>query len=206
MKLMMKKEFEIDDQEIISKILDEAQYGTLALCAHNKPYSLPINFVEIDNQIYFHGAKKGKKIDFLKENSFASFSVVESYSMIQSYFSSTKGLACPATHFFKSVIIDGQIEFIDNYDEKVLMLDQLMVKLQPEGNYKPLDKEVYTKAINATTIYKLVPQTTKAKFKFGQNLTEERFDMIIEHLQNRAQEKDIATIKLMKEFKKARIL
>ena len=31
-------------------------------------------------------------------NALASFSVVEPYSMIQSYFSSTGNLACPATH------------------------------------------------------------------------------------------------------------
>ena len=44
-------------------------------------------------------------IDILKNNQFASFSVVESYSMIQSYFSSNDKLACPATQFFKSIIM-----------------------------------------------------------------------------------------------------
>lgn len=197
----MKQIFEITDKEIINEVLNNAEYGTLAICDNNKPYSLPINFVELNNEIYFHGSKKGRKIDILKNNQFASFSVVESYSMIQSYFSSNDELACPATHFFKSIIIDGKIKFVKNYDEKVKVLSELMKKLQKEGKYKPLSEEVYQKAINATTIYKLIPNEIKAKFKFGQHLNQERFDMIIKHLEERGDEKDILTIKLMKELK-----
>ena len=162
---------------------------------------MPINFVELNNEIYFHGSKKGRKIDILKNNQFASFSVVESYSMIQSYFSSNDKLACPATQFFKSIIIDGEIKFVENYDEKVKVLSELMKKLQKEGKYKPLSEEVYQKTINATKIYKLIPNEIKAKFKFGQHLNQERFDMIIKHLEERGNEKDILTIKLMKKLK-----
>jgi len=197
----MKQIFEITNKEIINEVLNNAEYGTLAICDKNKPYSLPINFVELNNEIYFHGSKKGRKIDILKNNQFASFSVVESYSMIQSYFSSNDELACPATQFFKSIIIDGEIKFVENYDEKVKVLSELMKKLQKEGKYKPLSEEVYQKAINATTIYKLIPNEIKAKFKFGQHLNQERFDMIIKHLEIRGNKKDILTIKLMKELK-----
>lgn len=44
----MKKMFEVTDEITISQILENAKYGTLALCANNKPYSLPINFVELN--------------------------------------------------------------------------------------------------------------------------------------------------------------
>ncbi len=115
----MKRIFEITDKNMISEILHNAKYGTLALCIDNKPYSLPINFVEIDEVIYFHGSKKGKKIDIIKNNCNASFCVVESLSLLPSYFSTHKGDACPATHLFKSVIIDGEIKFIEKYEEKV---------------------------------------------------------------------------------------
>jgi len=197
----MKQVFEIKNKTIINEVLNNAEYGTLAICNNNKPYSLPINFVELNNEIYFHGSKKGRKIDILKNNQFASFSVVESYSMIQSYFSSNDELACPATQFFKSIIIDGEIKFVENYDEKVKVLSELMKKLQKEGKYKPLSEEVYQKTINATKIYKLIPNEIKAKFKFGQHLNQERFDMIIKHLEERGNEKDILTIKLMKKLK-----
>lgn len=196
----MKQIFEIKDKKIIKEVLENAEFGTLAICDENKPYSLPVNFVELDGEIYFHGSKKGRKIDILKRNQLASFSVVESYSLIPSYFSSKEGLACPATQFFKSVIIDGQVKFVENYDEKVQALSTFMKKLQKEGGYRPLDEEIYKKAIDATTVYKLIPNETRAKFKFGQHLTKERFDMIIEQLESRGDKKDILTIKLMKEL------
>ena len=196
---VLKNIFKVENQEIIHNILDKAEYGTLATCRDNKPYSLPLNFVRIDDCLYFHGSKKGRKIDILKENLFASFSVVEPYSIISSYFSSKENLACPATHFFKSVIIDGKVEFVKNYEEKVQALAALMQKLQKEGKYKPLGDEVYKKMIDATTIYRLNIREISAKFKFGQNLSQERFDMIVEHLATRGDEKDMETMRLMKE-------
>ncbi len=60
---------------------------------------------------------------------------------------------------------------------------------------------VNKKSISATIIYKLVPDVIKAKFKFGQHLDEERFNMIIEHLESRGKKTDKTTVKLMKEFK-----
>ena len=197
----MKSIFEIKNKEIIKEILDLAEFGTLAICKDDKPYSLPINFVYLNRCIYFHGSAKGRKIDILKENPFASFSVVEPYSVIQSYFSSTDDLACPATHFFKSVVIDGKIEFVKKDEEKVQALSALMQKLQKEGKYIPLKDEVYKKIIDATTVYKINIDNISAKFKFGQHLSQERFDMIIEHLKKRATKKDLSTIELMKEMK-----
>ncbi len=197
----MKSIFKVENLEIIYEVLDKAQYGTLAICRDDKPYSLPLNFVRIDDNLYFHGSKKGRKIDILKANLFASFSVVEPYSVISSYFSSKENLACPATHFFKSVIIDGKIEFVENYEEKVQAVAALMQKLQKEGKYKPLEDEVYEKMIDSTTIYKLNIVKTGAKFKFGQHLSQERFDMILEHLQKRGDKRDIETIKLMEELR-----
>lgn len=197
----MKQIFEIKDKNIINQVLDKAEFGTLAICCDNKPYSLPINFVRIDDVLYFHGSKKGKKIDILKNNSLASFSVVEVYSVIQSYFSSNDNFACPATQFFKSIIIDGEIKFIKDYAKKVLALQKLMEKLQPEGKYKSLSNKEYEKAINATKVFTLEATEIRAKFKFGQHLDQNRFNMIIKHLEDRGQEVDKATIEFMKSLK-----
>ncbi len=197
----MKQTIEITDKQTIDDILNKATYGTLALCKDHRPYSLPINFVSFDEVVYFHGSKKGKKIDIIKANSFASFSVVEAYSVVPSYFGSNDGLACPATHFYSSVIIDGDIKFVDDCDEKIAMLTKLMQKLQQEGKYRPLDESIYTKMINATTIYKLVPQSLTAKVKLAQQYTKEKFDNIIKHLEQRGDHKDILTTKLMIQLK-----
>ena len=196
----MKPQFEIKDNNLITAILKKVEYGSLALCKENRPYCVPINYVYQDGAFYFHGAKKGKKMEFIEANAFASLSVVEPFSLIPSYFSSSENLACPATHFFRSVTIDGEIEIVSDYNEKVTALQALMEKLQPEGKYKHLSDEAYTKMIDATAVFKLIPHEIRGKIKLGQHLPKERFEMIVEHLQERNNAIDSATIKEMKIF------
>ncbi len=197
----MKAQVRIKDKNIIVKLLEDVEYGTLALSKNNIPYSLPINFVYAEDTIYFHGSKKGKKKDFMSENNLASFSVVEPFSLIQSYFSSKDNLACPATHFFKSVICDGEIVFVYEYEEKVKALSLLMKKLQPEGKYIPLDDKIYLNMINATEVFKLKIKNIEGKLKLGQNLPKDRFNMILEYLENRGFDLDKETITQMKEYR-----
>jgi nitroimidazol reductase NimA-like FMN-containing flavoprotein (pyridoxamine 5'-phosphate oxidase superfamily) len=198
----MQKIVEITDKNLIKEVLDNVEYGTLALCVDNKPYSLPINFVEYNNEMFFHGAKKGKKIDYINKNANSSFSVVEAYSLLPSYFSTDTGNATPATHLFKSIIIDGKIEFVEDYNEKAQALEALMKKYQKEGNYTPLHDSMYEKIITATCIYKLIPEQTKAKFKLGQAFTKERYERVTSHLKQRGTPKDLETLKLIEEFKR----
>jgi len=163
----MKQAFEITDKKIIQNFFDRAEYGTLALCADDVPYS---------------------------------FSVVESYSLLPSYFSNTEGLACPATQFFKSIIIDGEAVVVESREEKAKMFEALMQKLQPESQYRSFDEEAYDKVLKATAVIKIVPTETRAKFKFGQHLNEERFDMIIKHLKERGEVLDLETVSLMEQY------
>ncbi len=194
----MKQIFEVKDKEIIQNLIDEVDFGVLAICKENIPYSVPLNFVFLDDNIYFHGAKKGKKVDIFTSNPKASFCVVKEYSFIPSYFSTDEGKACPATQFFKSVICSGEIKIVENFDEKTKALQCLMKKMQKEGGYVPLSqKEVYEKMINATLVYKLVISDISCKFKFGQNFSDERFTRVVEHLRARGNKMDKLTIEEM---------
>jgi len=197
----MKENTRIKDEKIIEKIIDDAEYGTLALCdVKGKPYALPINYVRIGDDLYFHGSKKGRKIEALESNKQASFSIVETLSFVPSYFSTKEDLACPATQFYRSVSIDGRIEFVDDYKEKVLALSKLMEKLQPEGKYQSMSKAVYLKAIDATRIFKLIPNEITGKFKLGQQHSKERLELIIKNLEARGTQTDLETVALMREL------
>ena len=197
----MKENTRIKDKKIIKKIIDTAEYGTLALCdTEGKPYALPINYVRIGDDLYFHGSKKGRKIEAIESNKQASFSIVETLSFVPSYFSTKEDLACPATQFYRSVSIDGFIEFVDDYKEKVLALSKLMEKLQPEGKYQSMSKAVYQKAIDATRIFKLIPNEISGKFKLGQQHSKERLELIIKNLEARGTQTDLKTVALMREI------
>jgi len=193
----MNPHFEIKDIHQIHSVLDSVEYGTLALSVDDVPYAVPLNFVRIGECIYFHGALNNKKMKMLSRNPHVSFSVVENYALIDSNFSSTEGLACPATQFFKSVSIEGSVEIVESREEKVTMFKALMQKLQPTGGYKPFDDKVYETALKSTAVYKLVSSQITCKFKFGQHLSAERFEMIIEHLKQRNTQIDKETIEMM---------
>ncbi len=193
----MKSQFEIKNKNEMEDILKNVSYGTLALCKDNLPYTLPINFVKIDEYIYFHGKKGGKKMSYIKENPIASFSVVESYSIIPSYFSTKDNRACFATHFFKSVNIEGEIEIVKNYDTKVKALECLMQKLQPQGGYLPLKEPLYEQRIDAVEIFRLKIIKITAKVKLAQHLPNERYEMILDNLEKRGEFLDKKTIENM---------
>ncbi len=195
--------FEITNNTIIYDILDKAEYGTLALSMDNKPYAVPVNFVRIEKDIYFHGALQNKKMKMIEQNPNVSFSVVEPYAVIDSDFSSDEGLACPATQFFKSVSIEGIATRVENRDEKAAALEALMRKLQPKGGYAPLTDAAYDKALRATAIVKIEVVHRSGKFKFGQHLSQERFDRIIAHLHKRDTPLDHETITIMQNQRKS---
>ena len=194
----MKNIFRITDKEVINDVLDKSEYGTLALCVDDIPYAVPVNYVRIDEAIYYHGALSNKKMKMLRTNPKVSFSVVENYALIDSDFSSNEGLACPATQFFKSVSMDGVAVVIESREEKALMFEALMKKLQPKGGYKAFSDSAYTTAMKATAVVKIDVQSMSCKFKFGQHLSNERFEMICEHLEERGSMLDKKTIEIMK--------
>jgi len=195
----MKKAFEVTDKKLIAALLDEAEYGVLAL-GGDRPYAVPVNFVWLDDAIYFHSSPKGKKMRMLKENRFVSFSVVTDTVLIPSYFSSTEGLACPASAFFKSVTIDGEAEMVDARDEIAAAFTAMMEKLQPEGQYTSFDSADYDKHFAALAMVRINVQALSAKFKFGQTLNAERFAMVIEHLEQRGRDIDLLTARAMQQL------
>ena len=185
--------------EAIDALLDRVEYGTLAVSGEGVPYAVPVNFVRIGRDIYFHGAQKNRKMRMIADNPRVSFSVTEPLALIDSDFSSRDGLACPATQFFASVSIEGQAAIVEDRDEKARALQALMEKLQPKGGYVPLSDGAYDQAIRATAIVRITPETISGKQKAGQNLTPERFEMIVRNLEMRGRAGDPETVAVMRE-------
>ncbi len=201
---MRRKEFHITYNADIQEVLNSINYGVLGLIdEEGYPYTVPLNFVYHDGAIYAHGAttQNSKKIKSIKANNKASFTAVQEYSLLPSYFTGSE-LACPATQFFKSVFVRGKVELVDDADEKIAVLSAMMRKLQPTGRYEPITaaNEEYTKELNATALIKLVPNIFTAKFKFGQNQKPEAFERLIAELEKRGDIIDKETVRMMKKY------
>ena len=193
---MRRNEFNIDNHEAMRELLASCEYGTLSLSSSTKPYGVPLNFAWWEEGIVFHGAKEGKKVNLIAQNPQASFCVVKPYAFIPSYFSQTTS-ACPATQFFASVIIEGEVTVLSDVGQKADVLSALMQKLQPECQYEPISYEnpIYTKMLDATAVFYLKATQSAFKLKMAQNLSLERKKSLIDALEKRGSALDNETIK-----------
>ena len=196
---MRRSEFNIENHEAMLELLASCEYGTLCLSDEKTPYGVPLNFAWWEEGIVFHGAKEGKKVELITRNPKAYFSVVKPYAFIPSHFSHTTS-ACPATQFFASVSLEGEVSVLENSAEKAKGLNALMQKLQPEGHYETISETnpIYTKMLEATAVFYLKAKQTSFKLKMGQNLNKERKIGLIEELEKRGSALDIETVRLIR--------
>jgi uncharacterized protein len=111
-----------------------------------KPYVLPFNFGTDDEYIWFHSAKTGKKIDILKLHP----SVCVAFSSDYELGSRHGHVACSYFMKYKSVLVYGEVEVIDDYDLKINGMNIIM------KHYTGKDDFSYNApAINNVEIFRL---------------------------------------------------
>lgn len=92
----------IPDNEV-RDILKNGSYGILGVSGDfDYPYTVPLNYIYIDDKIYFHCAEKGHKLDAIEKNSKVSFCVVAKSDVDAKRF----------TTKYKSVIVFGKAKII----------------------------------------------------------------------------------------------
>lgn len=110
-----------------------------------KPYVIPMNFGYKDDVIYFHGAQQGKKVDVLKNN--PAVSVVFSTDHDLRYVN--EEVACSWGMRYRSVIVYGTAEFVEDADEKVRSLNIIM------ANYSDREFEYNDPAIREVMVFRV---------------------------------------------------
>ena len=139
------------------------------------PQIIPMNFVFLNDSVYMHSHIRGEKIENIKRNSKVGFEVDRNLEFLPSYFSDPEDASLADTLYI-SVVIKGEALLVENNEEKVLALNGLMKKYQPEGRYKPMDKDM--DVLDATAVIKIIPKEMNGKYKIGQNMSkEEKIDL-----------------------------
>lgn len=201
---MRRAEFEVKDPKAVESVLGECDYGVLSVISGGEPYGVAVNFVYRDGKIYFHGSLEGRKAEAIGACAGVSFLVVKPYAFIPSYFSDSRA-ACPATQYFASVHMEGDVVRLDDPKEKASGLGALMEKMQPERKYEPIDaaNPIYTKMLEKTGVYALLPDSITLKVKAGQNLSDERKHDLAEKLRQRGGLDDLLTTKAVTAYAKS---
>jgi uncharacterized protein len=128
----MKKRL-FDNQTDIEKIINKCEVCYVAMTdENNMPYVLPFNFGYSNKRLYLHGTKTGRKIDILKRNN----NVCVTFSTDHSLVYQNDSVACSFTMKFRSVVAFGKVVFVEDYNEKVAILNKIMTKYTgKEYNY-----------------------------------------------------------------------
>jgi hypothetical protein len=197
---MRRQDCEMSEPEELEGVLARAEWGTLGLVsAQGTPVLVPLNFVFHQDQIFFHGAKAGEKFGLIQAAPQASFLVVEAYAQIPSY-AFDPANACPATQFFRSVLVKGRVEEVRDPVRKAEVLDAIMRKLQPEGGYEPIRAEhpIYQASVRGVAVFAMTCVEMTGKIKLGQKLGAEARTRVGAVLEARGGPMDAHTLGLMR--------
>jgi nitroimidazol reductase NimA-like FMN-containing flavoprotein (pyridoxamine 5'-phosphate oxidase superfamily) len=117
---MRLSEREITDHAAIEAIIRSSLVCRLGLSDENRPYIVPLCFGYQDRALYFHGARKGKKIDMIRKNPHVCFEF-DLNSGVEEAES-----ACKWGVSYQSVIGSGKASFVDHHEEKKKALEIIM--------------------------------------------------------------------------------
>ena len=107
---LRRKDKEIADERLLKKILRTAKYVTIALSMNNEPYlvSLSHGYDEKKNCVYFHCAREGKKLQYLRSNNTVWGQALLDYGYSEG----------ECTYLYASVHFSGKVTMLENLKEK----------------------------------------------------------------------------------------
>jgi uncharacterized protein len=138
------------------KLLKDGEYGILSMSDSNGyGYGIPLNYVLIGKNIYFHCAKEGSKIEAIRNNNKVSFCVV----------GSSKTIARKFTTAYESVIIFGKASEVENKEKEdvlIALIEKFSQDFMEEG------KKVIAKASSATKVIRIEIENICGKCNNGE--------------------------------------
>jgi len=94
-----------------------------------RPMVKPLNFAYHEGRIYFHCALEGEKLDDIRRDNRVCFEV----DLPVAYVKGSPENPCRAEYLYRSVIVRGRAGIVEDRAERLLALDSLMRKYQPEA-------------------------------------------------------------------------
>ena len=114
------------------EVLQRCKSGVLCLSGdEGYPYGVPMSYVLSGNNIYFHSAMQGHKVDAVRRNDKASFTVVDTDEV----------KPAELTDYFRSVICFGRVQMVEEESEKLSALRKLGERYSPDYRDKA-EKEI----------------------------------------------------------------
>ncbi|BBO75401.1 MFS transporter [Desulfosarcina widdelii] len=120
---MRREDRRLDDRAAMA-LLKRGEYGILSTSGKdNRPYGIPVNYVVMEDAIFFHCATEGQKLENITANRGVSFCVVGQTELLPEKFSTR----------YESVVVSGEAGVVEEPELKIKALNALVAKYAP-GN------------------------------------------------------------------------
>lgn len=155
----MRRADRAQDRAFSLALIDRCTHGVAALSTGTgTPYCLPLSFVRMENRLYFHCAREGRKIDLLRANPRVWVTFVGG---------DQPAFVPPAmyTTYFQSAMVTGTAQEVTDPQEKTAALRALCQKLTPQ-HMEAFDRAV-EKSLAVTAVWRIDMEEVTGKAKLA---------------------------------------
>jgi len=149
---MRKTEKEISDRTAIDSIIKNCLVCRIALCKDSMPYIVPVSFGYDGSALYFHTAKEGQKIDYIKSNPKACFEFEQNVKLLRN-----EKNACSWAFDYESVIGFGVVSELTDVKGKTYGLNVIM------EHYSSKTWEFKKQSLDSTRVWKIEIESITGK-------------------------------------------
>jgi uncharacterized protein len=140
------------DDEAAMALLKRGEYGILSTSdKKNRPYGIPVNYVVMEDNIFFHCATEGQKLENITANKGVSFCVVGKTELIPEKFSTR----------YESVVVSGDADVIKDKVLKKNALRAIVAKYAP--NHIAAGDAYIDRLMNQTSVVRVAIMTIAGK-------------------------------------------
>jgi len=146
----------IENREKIDKVIRACKTCYLAMSDSDFPYVLPMNFALDGDVLILHSAQSGRMWETIKRNP----NVCINWTLGEELKWQDVRVGCSYRVKSKSVLAEGKVEFVDDFEEKTRCLKLLM------NQYSDRDFKFSKPAVENVGIIKVIIEKLTAK-EFG---------------------------------------
>lgn len=153
----MRRADRAQDRQFALALIDRCTHGVMALTTgEDTPYCLPLSFVRVEEVLYFHCARQGRKLDLLRRFPRVCITFVGE---------DRPCFVPPAMYstYFQSAIVTGTANEVTDPAEKTEALRALCQKLTPE--HMDAFQAAIDKSLTVTAVWKVRMEEVTGKAK-----------------------------------------
>ena len=148
------------DRAFALDLIDRCSHGVVAISSgEDTPYCLPLSLVRVEDALYFHCARAGRKLDLLRRNPRVCVTFV---GEDRPFFSDS-----PASYstYFQSAIVTGTATEVTDDREKTAALLALCQKVTPDHVGGGKFEEAIGRSLAVTAVWKIRMEEVTGKAK-----------------------------------------